>query len=91
MNKNILIVAAGLLAIGSLGIRAQEGNGDELGGPRTGKTKALEAGAELLQSEAPLVRSTHMSVASISTMANHSGRSSPTTIAPIAARTFCSV
>jgi hypothetical protein len=61
MNINRLIVAAGLLAIGSLAIRAQERNGNEPGGPRTGKTKALEAGAEMLQSEA-LLRSIHAHV-----------------------------
>ena len=60
MNTNILIFV-GLCALGSAAIHAQETNGDELGGPRTGKTKALEAGAELLQSEAPL-RSIHAHV-----------------------------
>ena len=60
MNINKLIVA-GLCVVGSVTIRAQETNGDELVGPRTGKTKALEAGAELLQSEAPL-RSVHAHV-----------------------------
>jgi hypothetical protein len=60
MNINKLIVA-GLCVVGSVAIHAQETNGDELGGPRTSKTKALEAGAELLQSEAPL-RSVHAHV-----------------------------
>ena len=61
MNINRFIVAAGLLAIASLAVRAQERTGTEPGGPRTGKTKALEAGAEMLQSEAPL-RSIHAHV-----------------------------
>jgi Protein of unknown function (DUF1264) len=61
MNINRLIVAVGLLALGSLAIRAQERNGSEPGGSRTGKTKALEAGAEMLQTEAPL-RSIHAHV-----------------------------
>ena len=61
MTINRLIVVAGLLAIGSLATRAQEGNGNKLGGSRTGKTMALEAGAEMLQSEAPL-RSIHAHV-----------------------------
>ena len=60
MNIYRLFVA-GLFIVGSVGVRAQETNGDELGGPRTGKTKTLEAGAEVLQSEAPL-RSIHAHV-----------------------------
>jgi hypothetical protein len=47
------MVAAGCLPSGSLSIRTQEGNESELGGRRSGKTKTLEAGAEMLQSETP--------------------------------------
>jgi hypothetical protein len=61
MKINLLTVHAGLLALGSVAILAQERNENELDGPRTGKTIALEAGAEMLQSEAPL-RSIHAHV-----------------------------
>jgi hypothetical protein len=61
MKINLLTVLTGLLALGSVAILAQERNENELGGPRTGKTIALEAGGEMLQSEAPL-RSIHAHV-----------------------------
>ena len=74
MTINRLMVAAGLLSLGSLSIRAQEGKENEPGGPRTGKTKALEAGAEMLQSETPL-RSIHAHVCGFHfDNGDHSGR-----------------
>jgi Protein of unknown function (DUF1264) len=54
-------VIAGLFVVGSVGLHAQEPKGEELGGPRMSKTKVLETGAEMLQSEAP-VRSIHAHV-----------------------------
>ena len=61
-RRTSLNVAVAVLAAAILSVVAQEKGGDTLpGGERTAKTKTLEVGAEILQSEAPL-RSIHAHV-----------------------------